>query len=219
MRIAVNFPYFIPYSGYFRLFASTDIFVIFDCVPFPRRGYVHRNQLLDYSENLAWFTLPVKKVSRDTCIKDIQLVDDIQQAIQDEANRFPLLQSFGEHQHPLVQQCMQAKTNLVDYIEDTLRVTNELLGLPFNIIRSSSLNIDKRLRGEARVLAIVKALGGTEYINAPGGRHLYDEKNFADNQVKLSYLDDYQGPKASILQRLLSEDIDTIREDIINQSL
>jgi hypothetical protein len=44
--IAVMQPYFIPYAGYFRLFAASDLFVIYDCVQFPRRGWVQRNRLI-----------------------------------------------------------------------------------------------------------------------------------------------------------------------------
>jgi hypothetical protein len=36
--VAVMQPYFMPYAGYFRLFAAADVFVLFDCVQFPRRG-------------------------------------------------------------------------------------------------------------------------------------------------------------------------------------
>ena len=43
--IAVMQPCFVPYAGYVRLFAASDLLVVFDCVPFPRRGWVHRNRL------------------------------------------------------------------------------------------------------------------------------------------------------------------------------
>ena len=45
--MAIMQPYFIPYAGYFRLFAASDLFVIYDCVQFPRRGWVHRNKLIE----------------------------------------------------------------------------------------------------------------------------------------------------------------------------
>ncbi|MEL6186537.1 MAG: WbqC family protein, partial [Myxococcota bacterium] len=31
MRVAIMQPYFMPYLGYFRLFAATDLFVVYDC--------------------------------------------------------------------------------------------------------------------------------------------------------------------------------------------
>lgn len=47
LTVAIMQPCFIPYVGYFRLFAASDLFVICDCVQFPRRDGVHRNRLLD----------------------------------------------------------------------------------------------------------------------------------------------------------------------------
>ena len=61
MRIAIMQPYFIPYAGYFRLFQSVDLFVVYDCIQFARRGYVHRNQLPNFTDELSWITLPLAK--------------------------------------------------------------------------------------------------------------------------------------------------------------
>ena len=53
-------PYFVPYAGYFRLFAAADVFVAYDCVQFPRRGWVHRNRLPTATGMSDWLTLPVR---------------------------------------------------------------------------------------------------------------------------------------------------------------
>lgn len=219
MRIAVNFPYFIPYTGYFRLLASTDVFVIFDCVPFPRRGYVHRNQLPDEDLQAKWFTLPLKKSSRDTYIKDMSFVDDIENEILTVARRFPILQTEQAQQHPLLKQCLNPHINLVDQLEATLRLTADLLDLPFNVVRSSSLSIDRDLKGEHRVRSIVECLGGDHYVNAPGGRHLYDSDNFKKHGIDVSYLQPYHGNNWSILYRLLTEEPSVIKQNILQQSL
>ena len=34
MKVAIMQPYFMPYAGYFRLFAAADLFVALDCVQF-----------------------------------------------------------------------------------------------------------------------------------------------------------------------------------------
>ena len=221
MRIAVNFPYFVPYSGYFRLFATTDLFVIFDCVPFPRRGYVHRNQLPNEQGNADWLTLPLKKAPRDTAIKDMFFVDDIFSEFQSAMRRFPDLNTPLAEDNLLLEQCRFKDDihtpDLVDYLENTLRVATRLLDIPFNVVRSSSLPIDPELRGEARVLSIVKHLGGTHYVNAPGGRHLYDSNTFRRNGIELDYLEFFRGNHWSILHRLLNEDADIIRHDIYQQ--
>lgn len=77
MKIAVMQPYHYPYAGYFRLFAASDLFVIYDDVQFNRRGRVHR-----YQKNDKWITLPIKKTDRDTTrIMDLEWRDGVINAL------------------------------------------------------------------------------------------------------------------------------------------
>ena len=69
--VAVMQPYFMPYAGYFRLFAAADVFVLFDCVQFPRRGWVHRNRFATAAGHLDWLTLPLLKCPRETRIDEL----------------------------------------------------------------------------------------------------------------------------------------------------
>ncbi len=61
------------------------------------------------------------------------------------------------------------------------------------IMRASTLNIPTDVRGQDRIIAIVKALQGTEYLNAPGGRRLYTPQAFERMGIKLRFLLQYQG--------------------------
>src|SRR5215212_9434208 len=71
LTVAIMQPYFVPYAGYFRLFAASDLFVIYDCVQFPRRGWVHRNLLVDASGEARWLTLPIEKAAQNVLIRDL----------------------------------------------------------------------------------------------------------------------------------------------------
>jgi hypothetical protein len=218
MRVAVNFPYFVPYAGYFRLFTSTDVFVSFDCVPFPRRGFVHRNRLATHAGNAAWYTLPMQKAPRDTLIKDMRFAAGIAAHMQRQHRRFPVLQSTRAQDHPLVTLCNAPQGEPVSFLHATLQTINQLLGLPFTVVRSSALDFDKSQRGEARVLSILEALGATAYVNAPGGRHLYDAANFKARGMTLNYLAPYEGSVWSIMQRLLTDQPRRIAAEINRQS-
>ena len=77
--IAVIQPYFMPYAGYFRLFAAADEVVLYDCVQFPRRGRVHRNILPDSHANPRWLTLPLQKANMGVKIQDLSFAEDAQQ--------------------------------------------------------------------------------------------------------------------------------------------
>lgn len=219
MRVAVNFPYFVPYAGYFRLFACTDVFVSFDCVPFPRRGFVHRNRLATRTGDAAWYTLAMQKAPRETMIKDMRFVTDIVAHMQRQRRRFPVLQSARALDHPLVSLCNAPRGEPVAFLHATLRLINRTLGLPFEVVRSSELDFDRQQRGEARVLSILETLGATAYVNAPGGRHLYDPESFKARGIQLNYLTPYDGPVWSILQRLLTDDPRHVAAEINEQTV
>src|SRR6188474_1146913 len=89
--VAIMQPYFIPYAGYFRLFAASDLFVIYDCVQFPRRGWVHRNQMLGPDGQECWLTLPLARMARDVRIRDLSFSADAGAILQERMRRIPLL--------------------------------------------------------------------------------------------------------------------------------
>jgi hypothetical protein len=90
------------------------------------------------------------------------------------------------------------------YLADQLSQLTSLLGITREIIRSSELNIDSELAGQARVIAIARALGASRYVNSPGGRELYDASAFAQHGIELQFLTPFAGPVDSILTLLLS---------------
>src|ERR1700739_884476 len=74
--VAIMQPFFLPYGGYFRLFAASDLFVIYDCVQFPRRGWVHRNKLVDAQGLDRWVTLSLDRAPRHVLIRELRFPRD-----------------------------------------------------------------------------------------------------------------------------------------------
>lgn len=214
--VAIMQPYFLPYAGYFRLFAAADLFVVYDCVQFPRRGWVHRNRLPDAHGRLAWLTLPLAKAPREARIADMRLAPDASTRLDEQLPRFPSLRSPGTQPaaRALIQALAPRESALCDYLERVLRACCDALGLPFRVLRSSSLGIDPALRGADRIVAIARALGARRYVNAPGGRALYDAGHFAANGLELRFLTDYPGAPTSILQRLAAEPAEAVAAEI-----
>jgi hypothetical protein len=214
--VAVMQPYFVPYAGYFRLFAAADLFVVYDCVQFPRRGWVHRNRLPTADGRPGWLTLPVAKAPRETRIADMILAPDSAAAWAARMRRFPAL--AGSAGHPVLEAVRAASGGLTDYLERALGAVCAALGLPFRTQRSSSLAIDPALRGQDRILAILDRLGGRAYVNAPGGRELYDPAEFARRGVDLRFLAPYAGAGWSVLHRLTTEDPAALGAEIRRQA-
>lgn len=207
-------PYFIPYAGYFRLFAASDLFVIYDCVQFPRRGWVHRNRLLDAAGRECWLTLPLAKAPREVRIQDLRFSPDADRLLQDRMRRIPLLATPRQPEPEIVASLRHLAGTPVDYLERLLCSIVTFLGLRWQVVRSSTLRVPDSVRGQDRIIEIARRLGAVRYVNAPGGRALYEPERFAAAGIELRFLDDYRGPWSSILQRVLEEDRQSLSDDI-----
>lgn len=211
LTVAVMQPYFIPYAGYFRLLAQSDLFVIYDCVQFPRRGWVHRNRLPDAQGELQWLTLPLAYAPQETLIRDLAFADVAAEAM---AQRLAAFDLTDERIAGLSDEVRAVEGRPVDYICGLMQSVCRRLDLPWRTIRSSELEVPASFRGQDRILEIVRRVGGQRYLNAPGGRDLYDVDAFAAQGVELCFLDPHPGPFGSILQRLRDDDPAALRAEI-----
>jgi hypothetical protein len=212
--VAIMQPYFIPYAGYFRLFSASDLFVVYDCVQFPRRGWVHRNRLVTANGRERWLTLPLKKAPRDILIRDLRFPSDVGPRLQQRLHSFPLATTQGAQVQPLLDALRVVKGDPVDYITRLLERIATYLDLPWTVLRSSTLNLPPSLRGQDRIIEIARRVGATRYVNPPGGRELYNAAAFREAKIELRFLSDYPGPNASILTRILREDRDDLAAEI-----
>lgn len=203
--IAIMQPYFAPYAGYFRLFSASDLFVIYDCVQFPRRGWVHRNRLVDRSGMERWLTLPLAKAPQHVLIRDLRFVPHAAEVWSERLRPFPLSATDPPGTAPILDALTDVGDVPVDYIVRLLERIVKFLGLPWSVIRSSSLRIPESVHGQDRILEIARRLGARRYVNSPGGRALYDPETFAKSGIELSFLTEYTGPTTSVLTRILRE--------------
>jgi hypothetical protein len=217
LTVAVMQPHFIPFAGYMRLFAAVDLFVIYDCVQFTRRGRIHRNQLPDFQGKARWLSLPLKKEDMTVSIKDLSFQSDASEVLKNNMKAFPCFEN-PNIQPELIEMILGVEGSPVDYNSNILAAICKLLKLPFNVIKSSSLGIDPNLTGQFRVLEILRQVGATGYVNSPGGRHLYDVEEFESRDIKIQFQAPYIGETWSILQRILSEDVSALGADIQRQA-
>ncbi len=218
LTVAIMQPYFIPYAGYFRLFAASDVFVIYDCVQFPRRGWVHRNRLPDSTGTDRWLTLPIAKAPRDVRIQELRFTADAREVLTQRMRLLPLLTLAREPEPEMLTTIRDIGGTPVDYIERLLHIVVSHLGLRWEVLRSSTLAVPDSLHGQDRIIEIARRLGATRYVNSPNGRSLYGAGAFEDAGIELRFLRDYPGSSASILRRMLEEDEATLAHDIRTSS-
>lgn len=217
VSVAIMQPYFFPYAGYFRLLAQADLFVIYDCVQFPRRGWVHRNKLPDVNGVDQWLTLPLRKSPQDILIRDLQFSADARDVLAERLQAFPLLSSNFAVKADVLKIIFSTEQTVADYIVATMAYVARYLALPWSGLRSSSLNVPESFRGQDRIIEIARRVGASRYINAPGGRALYDSESFAKAGLELDFLPPYEGSTRSILSRILEDDRDALRGDILSK--
>jgi hypothetical protein len=208
--VAVMQPYFFPYLGYYRLLAAADIFVHLDCVQFPRRGYVHRNQMPKYppkevDQPKYWLTLPLAAQAQDVRIADLAFAPDAALEWQKRLATFPWMEK-----------AVKDNASVSDYLIDTVEFSAARLGLKPKMIRSSSLALSDALRGQDRILEIVRRMGGTHYVNAPGGRDLYDPLEFQRRGIELRFLPPFAGRTNSMLYEFCFHPSNALRAELLD---
>lgn len=142
-----------------------------------------------YMSNGKWTTLPIKKTDRDTTrIVDLEWRDD-----------------------------QDTDVTPVDFIIDTCVSVCKKIGINTDMVCSSNIAIPANLKGQDRIIFICKYFGATEYINSPGGKDLYDKREFKRNGLKLTFLPEWKGDYDSIAERFKHESIEKIRGEIYAQ--
>ncbi|MDL1963292.1 MAG: WbqC family protein [Deltaproteobacteria bacterium] len=222
--IAIMQPYIFPHIGYFQLFKVCDVFVSYDDVQYMKGGWINRNRILIYGSP-KYITFPVNKAPLNTAIDHYFFHDNIGKekgnilfTLRQAYSKAPFFQSV----YPLLEDIVKVnENNVARFAENSLKRILDYLSISVEIRRSSHLGFDKFLKGQDRVIAIVKEIGGDCYVNPIGGQDLYSTAEFAANNIDLRFLnckaEPYKQfsnefvPSLSIIDVLMFNSIEQIR--------
>lgn len=190
--LAIMQPYFLPYLGYWQLMYAVDEFIIYDDVQFSKGGWINRNRLL-LGGAAHTFTLPLQKGRLGDNINERHLSENhaaVSQSILVKITQAYSQAPFFAQAMPVIDRIMTADdTNLADFLCTSLEHVQAYLGLDTPLLRSSELDVGRGLRAADRVLALCKDRDAQVYVNAPGGRDLYDKDAFRDHGLDLKFID------------------------------
>lgn len=196
-------PYLFAHLPYYQLVAGTDLFVLFDDVQYIRRGWVNRNLIQEHGQSVR-FTAPVLGAGRDADFRSVTFgnQDALVRRLEMAYSRSP---NFSVVM-PIVRDILGSpERSVVDMVEYSIRRMFGYLGLPAALTRSSALGIPADLRGQDRVLAICHKLGASTYVNATGGRALYEAAAFAEIGIELRFIEGDGVAHLSIVHDLMTE--------------
>jgi hypothetical protein len=177
-RVAIMQPTYLPWSGYFGLMQSVDVFVLLDSVQFARRSWQQRNQIKT-ANGAQWLSVPVQsKGKRDQLIREVELDKSSgfaathRRSIEMSYAKTP---HFKQYADTLLTLLDNSSPLLADLTIGLILHLKAQLGITTRVLRSSELDGSG---AKADLLAsLCKQIGATAYVSPPGSKDYLDESD------------------------------------------
>ncbi|WP_339136365.1 MAG: WbqC family protein [Candidatus Electrothrix sp. GW3-4] len=196
MKVAIMQPYIFPYIGYFQLINYVDKWVIFDDTQYISKGWINRNRMVhpDVKKEWQYFTVPVKKHSRESKINHIEINNNVDwrgEFLRKLEGAYKKKAPYYRETISFVEECIDFRaSSLSEWIEHTLKFTCDYLDIAFDYLVFSKMNIGLKEVDHAGqwALEIADAMGAAEYVNPAGGYTIFNESEFQSRNIKLRFL-------------------------------
>lgn len=189
MIMGGNQPYFMPYIGYWQLINAVDIFIISDDYNYIDKGWVNRNRILQNGK-AAFFNIELDHATSNKWINQLFLSDRLRVdkkllQLRTVYRKAP----YFEEGFALMGKIMECQEkNLADFLEHSIRIVCDYLGITTKLIRSSSIIGNTELKREYRIFDQCKYVGADTYVNAIGGQVLYSYEQFQKEGIRLGFI-------------------------------
>jgi hypothetical protein len=190
-RVVISQPMLFPWVGLLEQVALADVYVHYSDVQFSKGSFTNRVQIKT-SQGSRWLTVPLEGLRLGQRINEVR----IQDRTDWRAGHRSLLASVYEgcpwvkDMLDLVDSVYSRHFDLIsDLSEASLMALCEYFDLDEGrqFIQASDLGIAGS--SSQRVLNIVRAVGGTQYITGHGARHYLDHDMFEAAGITVSYMD------------------------------
>ena len=177
-RVAIMQPTYLPWSGYFGLMQSVDVFVLLDSVQFARRSWQQRNQIKT-ANGAQLLSVPVQsKGKRDQLICEVELDKSSgfaathRRSIEMSYAKTPHFKQYANTLLPLLD---NSSPLLADLTIGLILQLKAQLGITTRVLRSSELDSSG---AKADLLAsLCKQIGAAAYVSPPGSKDYLDESD------------------------------------------
>lgn len=186
-------PTYLPWLGYFELIAKSDVFIFLDCVQYVHQTWQSRNRLKGNDGNPIWLSVPVKKHSLGTVIKDIQIANRPANWKRKHLNAITTLLGktpyFDKYRPGLADLFNEAFTYLADLNIATIKLIADWLDLKTEFFRASEMNLQGKRTD--LLLDICQKVEATRYYSPVGASiYLEDERAIVENHgIEVRYQD------------------------------
>ena len=186
--IGIHQPNYFPWAGYFFKIFKSDIFIYLDDVQYSNNSFTNRTNILENSKK-SWLSLPVKK-KLGYNINEIFVADSNWKIkhlskIKNNYKKTIFFSVIFEKINLMFDDLVTE--NLSDINKTIIMACSKWLDCDTRFYSSSSLKLKDALRGENRILKIIKHFKYNTYISGEGGKNYLNSKHFEIEDIKLIY--------------------------------
>ena len=191
--LSAHQPAYLPWLGYFKKIAMSDVFCVLDNVQFKKFDYINRNRIRD-GDGATWLSVPVhrKGHSMDR-ISEMQIVQDGWQKTHLKTIRLVYSKStyFDRYFGSLEDILLKRHSGLSELTADLLSYLLEALSLKANVVRASDYSVPGKKN--EYLINLCREFGASTYVFGSLGRGYADERLFAEAEITIRFLD-YRHP-------------------------
>lgn len=193
-KVAILQSNYIPWKGYFDIINMVDEFILYDDMQYTKRDWRNRN-VIKTPRGKQWLTIPVNTKGKfDQKIKDVTVTSsdwakDHWRTLQCNYASAPCYELYAERIRKLYETCQNEQyLSRINYI--FLKEICSWLGIHTKISWSSDYHL---IEGKTEKLVdLCKQAEADEYISGPAAKDYIIESLFAEERIKLSWMD-YSG--------------------------
>jgi len=191
MNVVISQSMFFPWVGFLEQVQLADIFIFYDDVPFSKGSFTNRVQIKTVN-GPKWLTVPLEGLSTGQKISEVRIKE---KSVWVKKHLAFLEQSFSgapfsEDAINLVEKVYQAD---FDSVGELARISMLALFDYFDLTKTCKwIDVEKLSipgKGSDRVLSIVQAVNGKNYITGYGAKNYLNHEMFESSGIKVKYMD------------------------------
>ena len=214
MKLAIMQPYFFPYLGYFQAIKAVDKYILYENLDYITEGWMHRNRILVKNQNPIYINANIIGKSSNKKINEIELVQNNvwKKKLLNSINLNYRGSAYFHEIFCLIEQLVKTESKfLLEYNANIIKEVCLFLEIKTSIISDNKhylqletnlnsidsgdysqfpdLLITKPIKKVARVIEICKIERANNFINAIGGKELYDKNEFKKYNIDLYFVE------------------------------
>jgi hypothetical protein len=190
-KVAILQSNYIPWKGYFDLLNSVDDFIFYDEVQYTKNDWRNRNRIKT-AQGVQWLTIPVRQERLTQKISETQVSDPAWGARhwRTLAQAYARAPYFEQYRSDLERLYAADESRLSAINQRFIRAIQGWLGCETQLHSAADFAVDGDRT--ARLVQLVQAVGGTEYVTGPAASAYLDAEQFARAGISLTWMS-YEG--------------------------